>query len=376
MNQQEIINTIALTRLGYFSLASMLRLYREVGSATEILQHRHDIRTILPEASDRLVEALRQMDDPMRRAEAEYAFDEAHKIRPIVLSDPDYPERLRQCDDAPLVIFYRGTANLNAAHIVSIVGTRQMTSYGQELIQRFVADLKRLLPDVIVLSGLAYGVDICAHRAALDNGLDTIGVLAHGLDTIYPNLHRPEAERMLTQGGLLTEYLTATKADKMNFVRRNRIVAGMADATVLVESAAHGGGLITASIARSYDREVFAFPGSVGAKYSEGCNQLIRQNGAVLLTSAADLLDTMGWTNELARQQALESGIERQMFPDLTDEESTVVEALKRHNDLQVNMLAVQTDIPISRLVALLFSLEMKGVVRTMAGGTYHLLTL
>ena len=274
------------------------------------------------------------------------------------------------------MLYYRGTANLNAQRIISIVGTRQATTYGQEIIRRFVSDLKTLSPDVIVVSGLAYGVDICAHRAALDNAIDTIGVLAHGLDTIYPGHHRKTAELMLQHGGLVTEFTTGTNADKVNFIRRNRIVAGMADAVILVESAAHGGGLITTSIANSYSREVMAFPGPIGAKYSEGCNNLIRSNGATLITCADDMMQTLGWESAAEVQTARSKGIERQMFPDLTDAEQKVTDALNDTNDQQINMLAVHTGIAISELSGILFSLEMKGVVRPMAGGIYHLLTI
>lgn len=374
MNQQEIINAIALTRIGYFSLANILQLYRAVGSATEIVNHRSNIRDILPTASDRLVASLKDIDEPLRRAEAELEFDERHHITPLLLSSPDYPERLRHCDDAPLVLYYRGTADLNAPRVINIVGTRQATSYGQELTRRLVADLRQLAPDVVIVSGLAYGIDICAHRTALEQGMETVGVLAHGLDTIYPTLHRSTAEQMLRQGGLLTEFPTSTKADKVNFVRRNRIVAGIADATVLVESAAHGGGLITAAIAGSYNRDVMAFPGAVGAKYSEGCNQLIRNNGASLITSAQDLLEALGWQTDGQQQQARSAGIERELFPDLTIEEQLVVNTLSERGDLQLNVLAVATNLSIGTLTALLFQLELKGVVRSLAGGAWHLL--
>ena len=179
---------------------------------------------------------------------------------------------------------------------------------------------------------------------------------------------------MLQQGGLLTEFFTQTNADKVNFVRRNRIVAGMSDACVLVESAAHGGGLITARLARDYNRDVFAFPGRVGDAYSEGCNNLIRDNGAMLLTSAADLVNAMGWTDDATLMKAQRQGIERQLFPMLSAEEKRVVDALSAQNDLPMNMLTVRTNLPVARLAALLFELEMKGVVKTMAGGCYHLM--
>ena len=220
----------------------------------------------------------------------------------------------------------------------------------------------------------AYGVDIHAHREALANGYETIGVLAHGLDELYPTRHRETAVRMLTQGGLLTEFLTQSKVDKINFVRRNRIVAGISDACVLVESAAKGGGLITAGISQSYGREVFAFPGRLGDVYSEGCNRLIMNNGASLLLTASDFVQAMGWETDMALGKARKQGIEREMFPELSDEEQVVVNALQAHNDLQINMLAVQANIPIGKLTALLFSLEMKGVIKALAGGTYHLL--
>jgi len=227
---------------------------------------------------------------------------------------------------------------------------------------------------MLIVSGLAYGVDINAHRESLANGYPTVGVLAHGLDTIYPYHHRDTAAEMLNHGGLLTEFMTQTNSDKPNFVRRNRIVAGMADSLILVESAAKGGGLITAEIAQSYDRAVFAFPGNVNAEFSKGCNNLIRDNGAGLISNADDFVRAMGWQDESQRQQALADGIERNLFPDLSPEEQRIVNLLQETNDLQLNILSVKTSIPIGQLTALLFQLEMKGVVKPLAGGMYHLL--
>ena len=237
----------------------------------------------------------------------------------------------------------------------------------------FVRDLSKLCPGILIVSGLAYGVDICAHRNALAEGLPTVGVLAHGLDTIYPSSHRETAAEMLREGGLLTEYPSGTNADKMNFVRRNRIVAGMSDACILVESAEKGGGLITTDIANSYGREVFAFPGHVNAEYSKGCNNLIRDNKAGLITSAADFVKAMGWESDAVLQQAKSKGIERQLFPDLTTEEARVVAVLEKTNDLQMNMLSNMSGIGIGQLSSLLFTLEMKGVIKTLAGGVCHL---
>ena len=374
MDQQEILNTILLTRLNYFSLAGMLELYRKVGSATLIMEHKNNLRDILPDASDKLVNAIQNSDEARKRAEVELEYDLRYGIEPLTMNDERYPSRLKECDDAPLMLFYKGNANLNQQRVINIVGTRHCTPYGEDLIRRFITDLKQLCPQVLIVSGLAYGVDINAHRQALDKGYETVGVLAHGLDDLYPNRHKETALRMIEHGGLLTEFLTQTNADKINFVRRNRIVAGMSDACILVESAAHGGGLITCEISQAYNRDVFAFPGRIGDAYSEGCNNLIRSNGAMLITSASDFVKDMGWQDDAKLMRAKQQGIERSLFPDLSAEEQAIVDVLTQHNDLQINMISVQSGIDISRLTVLLFQLEMKGLIRTLAGGMYHLL--
>ena len=373
MNDNETRNAIALTRVNYFNLAGLAQLYRQLGSATAVIEHRNDLREVLPDASPRLQEAMRNIETHLKVADAEMEYNLRNGIRALALADDDYPQRLKNCDDAPLVLFYKGTANLNRARVINIVGTRHCTAYGQDLIRRFVSELKNLSPEVLIVSGLAYGVDINAHRQALANGLDTVGVLAHGLDYLYPTRHKQTANEMLTQGGLLTEFLTNTNADKLNFVRRNRIVAGISDACVLVESAAHGGGLITAAIARDYNRDVFAFPGPVGAPYSEGCNNLIRDHKAQLVSSAADFVHALGWETDLKRMQVTRQGIERQLFPQLSGEEQAVVQALQKLNDQPINQLSITANIPISRLTMLLFQLEMKGILKLLAGGSYHL---
>ena len=373
MNNNETRNAIALTRVNYFNLAGLAQLYRQLGSATAVIEHRNDLREVLPDASPRLQEAMRNIETHLKVADAEMEYNLRNGIRALSLADDDYPQRLKNCDDAPLVLFYKGTANLNRARVINIVGTRHCTAYGQDLIRRFVSELKSLCPEVLIVSGLAYGVDINAHRQALANKLDTVGVLAHGLDYLYPTRHKQTADEMLTQGGLLTEFLTNTNADKLNFVRRNRIVAGISDACVLVESAAHGGGLITTSIARDYNRDVFAFPGPVGAPYSEGCNNLIRDHKAQLVSSAADFVHALGWETDLKRMQVTRQGIERQLFPQLSNEEQAVVQALEKQNDQAINQLSLTANIPISRLTVLLFQLEMKGILKLLAGGCYHL---
>ena len=374
MDDQEILYSIALTRINYFSLAGMLELYRRLGSATAVMEHRKDIREVVPDASPRLVGAFKDVSEPMRRAEAELRWDRANGVTPICMLDDRYPQRLKECADAPLMLFYQGAADLNQARVIGMVGTRHCTLYGVDIIRRFCADLKQLCPQVLIVSGLAYGVDVNAHRQALQNGFPTVGVLAHGLDDLYPRQHRQIADEMVGNGGLLTEFLTCTNADKMNFVRRNRIVAGISDATILVESGPKGGGLITCGIAQSYGRDVFAFPGPVGSETSKGCNNLIRDNGAALISNAEDFVKAMGWETEKRLSEAKQKGIERELFPNLSEEEQTIVHALSRQNDLQVNILTIKTGIPVPRLSALLFSLEMKGVVKTFAGGMYHLL--
>lgn len=375
MNEQEKLYAIALTRISNFNFATALTLYREAGNATTIYENRNDIGAVVPDCSPRLVEAIRHWDDALKRAEVEMDFCQSHNVKVLTPIDTDYPQRLNECTDAPIVMYYKGSSDLNQTKVVSIVGTRHCTTYGKDLIDKFVEALRRWCPQVLVVSGLAYGVDINAHRAALNSGFDTVGVLAHGLDRLYPPSHRDTAKQMVSQGGLLTEFMTCTVPDRPNFVRRNRIVAGIADATVLVESAAKGGGLITMSIARSYCRDVFAFPGAVGAPYSEGCNNLIRDNGASLITSADDFVKAMGWDDEAQLQQAQAKGIERQLFPNLSDEETLVVDMLKKQNDLQINIMTVRLNLPVNKLVAILFQLEMKGIVRPMAGGTYHLIS-
>ena len=373
MTEQEIFYAMALTRMTGLNMQTTLRLYQEMGSAQAVYEHRKDIAGVITDCSPGTARALLNWEDALKRAAAETEFIRSHGIEALTLNDARYPARLRECADAPVVVYYRGSADLNARRIINIVGTRRCTSYGQDLIKRFVRELKELCPEVLIVSGLAYGVDICAHREALGNGLSTIGVLAHGLDTIYPAHHRETARQMVEQGGLVTEYMSQTEPLANNFRQRNRIVAGMSDATIVVESAYKGGALITARIAQEYGRDVLAFPGAVGAPYSEGCNQLIRDNKAGLITSASDFVSAVGWPTT-AQQQKTAAPVERQLFPNLTPQELAIVTLLQQTNDLQQNIMAVKTNIPMGQLTALLFQLEMKGVVKALAGGTYHLL--
>jgi DNA processing protein len=373
-NREERLNTAILTRLSYYHLNTMVELYRQLGSATAIIEHRKELASMFPGLPTRVVNDINDASCIRDRAEEELAWAEDHGVAVLCLNDDEYPRRLKEAPDAPLMLFYKGNANLNARHVINIVGTRHCTHYGEDLIRTFVRDLHAMVPDTVIVSGLAYGVDIHAHRDAMNNGMKTVAVLAHGLDTLYPQTHRDDANRMVNQGGLVTEYMTHTKPDKLNFVRRNRITAGLCDATILVESARKGGGLITTRIAKEYNRDVFAFPGPVGAPYSEGCNNLIRGCGAGLITSAEDFVQDMGWENEATLEKARSKGIERLLFPDLTADEQKVIGLLQRTNDLRQDVISVQTGINAGTLTALLFQLEMKGVVKAYAGGTYHLM--
>ena len=374
MNEQQLLYNIALTRIGHFSLASALHLYRTLGSGEEIFLHRNEAQDILPDCSPRLIDNLKDWSEPLKRAEVELEFCRNNNIRVLCLGDDNYPKRLEDCADAPVVMYYKGNANLNQSRVINIIGTRHCTTYGADFIRRFIHDLKALCPEVLVVSGLAYGVDINAHQQALAVGYETVGVVAHGLDYLYPAAHKDVAREMVNHGGLLTEFMTCTNADKGNFVRRNRIVAGMSDACILIESAAHGGGMITAGIAFDYGREVFALPGRVGDHFSEGCNNAIRENKAMLLTSVEDFVKTMGWEDDALRIEAQKKGIERQLFPDLSPEQQRIVDVLTKSNDLQLNQLSVKTGIPIGDITSILFQMEMMGVVKPMAGGNYHLL--
>ncbi|MBR1711833.1 MAG: DNA-processing protein DprA [Alloprevotella sp.] len=362
---KETVYALALTRLHGLSQANAQRCYEHYGSAEAVFADRNP-------SEQRLRDALPYHAEALRWAEEEMAFCEENRIRVLCMNDPDYPERLRQCADAPLVLFYRGTADLNAHHLVSVVGTRHITEYGRDLCRHFTEDIAHLLPDAIIVSGLAYGVDIHAHRGALQQGLETIGVLAHGFDRIYPAHHRETAAQMTHQGGLLTEYPIRTVPDKGNFVRRNRIIAGLSEATVIVESAAKGGALITASLALDYNRDVYAFPGRTSDPYSAGCNALIRTNGAGLITSAEDFALAQGWITE--REDAKGAPVQREFFPELSDEERRLVDILHEADKKTISQLVTEAGLPFNRTNALLLGLELKGILKGLPGGLYRLL--
>lgn len=371
ISEEEQMYSIALTLVPGVGHIGAKRLVDGMKSAADVFRLRKELPERMPEVNPRLVEAL-NCPAAIARAEQEMAFIQKNHIRCLTLNDEDYPSRLRECEDAPIALFFKGNTDLNALRIINMVGTRQATDYGAQLCASFLRDLKALCPDVLVVSGLAYGIDIHAHREALNNELSTVGVLAHGLDRIYPSLHRKTAVDMLERGGLLTEFLTGTNPDRHNFVSRNRIVAGMCDATIVVESAEKGGSLITAELAEGYHRDCFAFPGRMNDEYSKGCNQLIRDNRASLLLSADDFVSAMGWS--ASSHPAKAENVQRSLFLDLSEEEQKVASILEKQGNLHINALVVEADIPVQRMNAILFELEMKGVIRVSAGGMYQLL--
>lgn len=369
--RNEAIYSLALSRIPGLGAVSACNLVRTVGNVTSIFENRKELPQLIPGVTDKLVKAL-DCPEAFKRAEKELLFAEKNHIQCLTFFDEKYPSRLRECDDAPLFLFYRGNTELNSLRVVSIVGTRHATPYGEDICHSFVKELAQSCPDVLIVSGLAYGIDIHAHRAALLNGFPTVGVLAHGLDRIYPAAHRKTAIAMLEQGGLLTEFMSETNPDRQNFVRRNRIVAGMSDATIVIESAAKGGALITAELAESYHRDCFAFPGRTTDTYSVGCNELIKQNRAALILSAEDFLEAMGWEQA---EHAPKTNVQRELFPELSEAEETIVRILQGSTDgIQINTLVVESNMPINRVSAILFELEMKGIVRAMAGGVYRLI--
>lgn len=365
MTTDSLLHAIALTRIKGLTQAAALQLIRQYGTAEGLWQARHNLPA-------KWAALLADTSEALDRASAELAFCEKHDIQVLPYGTPAYPTLLTECPDAPAVLFYQGTANLNARHVISVVGTRHISSYGRDFCQEFCAQLASLLPDCLIVSGLAYGVDIASHRGALANNLATVAVLAHGLDRIYPALHRQTAVEMLRHGGLLTEYMTSTAPDKGNFVRRNRIVAGLASATLVVESADHGGALITANLAFDYNREVFAVPGRVNDTYSAGCNRLIRNTRAHLVTSAADVVDLLGWTPQQPARRP--TAIQRELFPELDEDQQRIAALLKDCDDYTADRLAIATNLPPQVLAEKLFDMEMQGVVRLLPGGRYHLI--
>lgn len=307
----------------------------------------------------------------LNKAEQELNFVVKNNISTFFITAKDYPHRLRECADAPILLYFKGNADLNADKIVSIVGTRNSTNYGNNFCDSFLESLSSSLPETLIVSGLAYGIDVQAHRAALKYNLPTIGVMAHGLDRIYPAVHRQTAKEMIENGGVLAEFPSGTEPDRFNFVRRNRIVAGMADAVIVVESDEKGGSLITAEIANSYCKDVFAIPGKIGDKYSRGCNKLIASHKADLFQSTEYFLQQMGWDNLSEKKKKAPK--QQQLFIELDDEEQAVIEKLKEKEQIHIDQLSRELNLPVYQLFSTLLGLEMKGMIKNLPGNLYSL---
>lgn len=310
-------------------------------------------------------------DEMLRKAERELEFVKSKNIKVLYFTDADFPQRLLNASDAPVLLYTIGSCDLNAKHVISIVGTRRSTHYGAAFCDKLVEGLSLLLDnDLVIVSGLAYGTDINAHRAALRYGIPTVGVQACGLNKIYPANHRNDAAHMVQQGGaVVSDYTSQDVIHSVNFLARNRIIAALSDCTVVVESAVKGGSLVTANIAASYSRDVFTVPGRVNDEFSKGCNRLIMNNQAAAITCAEDLLKAMRWESKLVPEKAKEL----ELFPQLTKEEQTVVDTLRKQGDLHINDLAGLMALPIYRLMAILVELDTKGVIATLPGCRYSL---
>jgi DNA processing protein len=303
--------------------------------------------------------------DNFMSSENEIAFIEKYKITPLFITDKNYPQRLLNCYDSPVLLYYRGNADLNCSKIISVVGTRNNTDYGKNTCEKIIEELA--VENILIVSGLAFGIDTIAHKASLKNNLPTVGVLAHGLDRIYPAQNKPLAKQMTEQGGLLTEFISNTNPDKQNFPRRNRIVAGMCDAVLVIETGKKGGSLITAELGNNYNKDVFAIPGRIGDSKSEGCNYLIKNNKAALINSAGDLLEMMNWKPTVKPTVKKQ----RELFIELSADEKIIVEILQQQEQTHIDELYLKSGLSSSAVAAALLMLEMQGVVITLPGKMY-----
>lgn len=302
-------------------------------------------------------------------AAREFEFIEKNSIRPVCYTDPDYPTRLKNCEDSPLVFFKKGATDLNHPKILSIVGTRNATAYGIECCEQLVGELASGGHNPVIVSGLAYGIDVCAHKAALQCGLQTVAVMATPLNAVYPAQHKSIAAQIAAEGALITDFTTQDKLDRKNFLKRNRIVAGLADATIVIESAEKGGALVTADIALSYSRDVLAFSGRATDSFSKGCNELIKKNKAALIENAADVEYALGWDKVNAQPTAFQPPL----FDSLSEEEQRVVDSLRVVSSDTIDNICRNTGLSVARLSAILLTLEFSGYVKSLPGKSYSL---
>lgn len=340
------------------------KLVAYCGGAEAVFCETKKALTKIPNITESIVDNI-MSPNVLKRAEEEIKFVEKNEITPLFYLDSQYPKRLQHCHDSPMLLYYKGKADLNAPKVVGVVGTRNISDYGKYVTENVIEEL--YADNVLIVSGLAYGVDAAAHRAALKYDLATVGVLGHGMQTVYPAENRKLSQKMLEKGGVLTEFISGTKPDRENFPQRNRIVAGMVDCLLVVESALKGGAMITAEIANSYDREVFAVPGRVGDIYSEGCNHLIKINKANLLTNAADIRYIMRWdvdTKVVAKQM--------RMFRDFSEDEKKIMDVFGNNRTVHLDDIIVGSELPPSKIASVLLSLEFDGILTALPGKRYQ----
>ena len=365
MNTTELFHVLALLKIDGVGDIVAKKLINHCGSAEKIFSARGSLLKSIDGIGEILLKKLKDKS-VFEKAAQELKFIENEKIEVLYYKDENYPDKLKHCIDGPVLLFATGNFNFENRKLISIVGTRQITSYGTEFCKKLIEDLAIFNP--IIISGFAYGVDIVAHQAAMDTNLQTIGVLAHGLNQIYPKTHKKYVAKMEQNGGFLTEFWSNSNPDKENFVRRNRIVAGMSEATIVIESAEKGGSLITANLANDYNRDVFAVPGRITDKYSQGCNDLIKTQRANLLTSAADLVYCLNWELEAKSTKP----VQKQLFVSLDNEEQKIYEYLQKNGKQLLDVIALDCDFPIYRISSILLNMELKGVIRPLPGKLFE----
>lgn len=363
---EDLFYQIALTFVPGIGDVLSKKLIHLCGSPKEIFKAPRKHLKGVPRINHNLIASFNNKEI-LVKAEQELSFIEKFHIRPLYFFDKDYPARLKNCIDSPLILYYKGNADLNAQKVISMVGTRRATPYGKEMCYKLINGFRD--DRVLVISGLAHGIDSYAHKAALDVGLPTVGVLGHGLDRIYPRQNRGLAEKMVSNGGIITDFPSNTNPDKENFPKRNRIIAGMSDAIIVVEAAEKGGALITAEIGDSYNRDVFAIPGRAGDNWSEGCNLLIQKNKAALVQSSIDVKLLMGW--EIPKTKPVSS--QRKIFIEMTAEEEKIVGILSERGKLSIDDIMLSAELSMNKCSVALLNLEFEGIVQSLPGRLYTL---
>ena len=365
----ELIYQLALTEVPNIGCVHAKILAHHFGSAEKIFKAKQQILEKIEGIGEIRARSIKAFNE-FSKAEDELKFIEKYKIKPLFITDKKYPQRLLNCYDSPTLLFYKGEADLNASKIIAIVGTRNHTEYGKHQTEKLIQELSS--QNILVVSGMAFGIDAIAHKASLKNELATVGVLGHGLDQIYPPEHSNLAKDMLKYGGgLLTEFRSNTKPDKHNFPTRNRIVAGMSDATVVIETGEKGGSMITADLANGYNKDVFALPGKVTDLKSAGCNFLIRNNKAMLLTDAEELIEVMGW--EEKPKSLKEKRSQREIFIELSKDEKAIIDLLNEKETVHIDELNIRSGLSSSSIAVAILNLELQNVIISLPGKIYRL---